>query len=636
MLCHEQHARLACLTILAGALFTATSRAATVEEALKYVPVQRDVAYDRPAAKDIKQCTISAEKIGKSSAWVVRGPGGQVLRSFGDSNNDNNVDQWSYFQNGIEVYRDIDSNFDGKADQYRWFGLAGLRWAVDKNQDGRIDFWKAISAEEVTAEVLAAIADQDNERFARVLMTPKELSQLGAGPDTRKRLEQQISTARERFASLVAKQRIVDQRTKWIHFGATQPGVMAAGTDGATRDITVYENVSAMTETAGKHGQVSIGSLIRVGDVWRMVDVPTMLMDEEERLAAGYFFQPSLNKTPEPPVPPEGAISEEMQALVDRLDQLDKQLGVAQTPAERGKIYDQEAAVLRQMAAKSKTQEDQTIWIRQLADTLSAGAQSGDYAKGVEKLAELYDELAKQSKTADLTGYVKFRLMNAQYSMALQDPEADDDFAKIQDQRVDDLKSFIEEFPQSSDAPEAMLQVAIVEEFSGNEEDAANWYGEILKSDAEGLVARKAQGALRRLKGVGKPLALEGQTTKGKKFSLRQLKNRIVVLHYWATWSEPSKDDLKKLDKLVAEYGGKFLPIGINVDADDATLSDFLRRNPLSWPQLHEDGGLDSRLAVDLGILTVPTMILVDEEGNVVDRNILIGEVEAYLSKNLK
>ena len=73
------------------------------------------------------------------------------------------------------------------------------------------------------------------------------------------------------------------------------------------------------------------------------------------------------------------------------------------------------------------------------------------------------------------------------------------------------------------------------------------------------------------------------------------------------------------LSELVSEYGGKFLPVGINVDADVATLTEYLRRNRLSWPQLHEDGGLDSRLAVDLGILTVPTMILVDEKGNVVD-----------------
>ena len=621
----------AAATLLASTL----AEGATVQEALQYVPVQREVEYDRPSAKEVKDCTIDSEKIGKTSAWIVRGGGGQVLRVFGDTNSDNSVDQWSYFQNGIEVYRDIDSNYDGKADQYRWFGLAGTRWGIDKNQDGQIDYWKAISAEEVTAEVLSAMSRRDASQFARVLLTSEELARLGLGKESAQQIGQQIKSAPQRFKSLVAKQREVDQRTKWIHFGATRPGVLPAGSSGSTRDLTVYENVSAMVETAGKHGQIPIGSLVRVGEVWRMVDVPTVMLDEEQRLAAGYFFQPSLNKVPEPPTPPEGAISEEMRELVGQLDALEKDLASAKTPATRGKAYEQQAGILREMASKAKTQKDQTIWIRQLADTLSAGAQSGDYPAGIEKLNELHGELARQSKKSNLTGYVLFRMMTSEYSMALNDPKAD--LAKIQEDRVVQLKDFIENYPESADAAEAMLQVAIAEEFAGNEEDALQWYDEILKSKGDELVTRKAQGARRRLTGVGKPLVMEGPTTDGRKLNLGQLRGRLVLLHYWATWCEPCKDDIKKLDKLVAEYGGKkFMPVGINVDTDDQSLSDFLRRNRLNWPQLHEKGGLDSRLAVDLGILTVPTMILIDEKGNVVDRDILISEVETYLSKNLK
>ena len=48
---------------------------------------------------------------------------------------DNNVDQWCYYLDGLEVYRDIDSNFNKNADQYRWFHTAGTRWGVDKDED---------------------------------------------------------------------------------------------------------------------------------------------------------------------------------------------------------------------------------------------------------------------------------------------------------------------------------------------------------------------------------------------------------------------------------------------------------------------------------------------------------------------
>ncbi len=323
-----------------------------------------------------------------------------------------------------------------------------------------------------------------------------------------------------------------------------------------------------------------------------------------------------------------------MRGLVDRYDKLEKQLAAAQTPTDRGAVYEQLSATLLQLAAKSGTQKDQSVWLRQLADALSAGAQSGEYPDGLKKLTDLYHQLAKQSKTADDTGYVKFRVMNAEYSVALAEPKAD--FAKVQEARVAQLKEFIENFPSGPDAPEAMLQVAIAEEFSGNDDAAIEWYEQILKSKADELTVRKAQGAKRRLTGVGKPLTLQGPMVDGRKLDLAQLKGRHVLIHYWATWCEPCKDDIKKLDKLVAEFGGQFTPVGINVDTDPQLLAEFLRRNRLSWPQIHEEGGLDSRLAVDLGILTVPTMILIDDEGKVVNRNIMISEVESYLSKNLR
>ena len=54
-----------------------------------------------------------------------------------------------------------------------------MRWGVDKNEDGQIDHWKAISAEEVSAEIVSAIQDQDAQRFAAVLLSKEELRNLG-------------------------------------------------------------------------------------------------------------------------------------------------------------------------------------------------------------------------------------------------------------------------------------------------------------------------------------------------------------------------------------------------------------------------------------------------------------------------
>ena len=82
------------------------------------------------------------------TGWLVLGPAGQTLRRYMDSDGDGEVDQFSYYRSGVEVYRDVDTNANNKVDQSRWLNIGGARWGVDANEDGKIDSWKRISAEE--------------------------------------------------------------------------------------------------------------------------------------------------------------------------------------------------------------------------------------------------------------------------------------------------------------------------------------------------------------------------------------------------------------------------------------------------------------------------------------------------------
>ena len=146
------------MAIAFGAVRAGTAAdAPTPSAALKLTPIQSLVEYTIPNNEETAQCTIRPEKENNVTSWVVRNKQGEILRRFADSNSDNVVDQWCYFLGGLEVYRDIDSNFNGKADEYRWFNTAGTRWGVDKNEDGRIDSWRVISPHEVAEQVVFAL-----------------------------------------------------------------------------------------------------------------------------------------------------------------------------------------------------------------------------------------------------------------------------------------------------------------------------------------------------------------------------------------------------------------------------------------------------------------------------------------------
>ena len=99
----------------------------TVKQAFGLVPMQREIELAPPNEKRIDEYKVEAENSNGKRAWIVRDPDGILMRRFSDTNGDNKIDQWCYFRNGVEVYRDIDSDFNEKADQYRWFGTGGLR-----------------------------------------------------------------------------------------------------------------------------------------------------------------------------------------------------------------------------------------------------------------------------------------------------------------------------------------------------------------------------------------------------------------------------------------------------------------------------------------------------------------------------
>ena len=169
-----------------------------------------------------------------------------MLREFVDTNGDNVVDRWSYFKDGVEVYRDIDPKFTGKATEHRWLNTAGVRWGVSHGGNSPIEYWKMISAEEVSAEVVGRLRDHDPARFNRLLLTPAELHSLGLNAAKTKELADKLSAAPAAFAELADRQTTVTAKSNWVHFGGNRPGIVPAGTFGAPADIEVYENVVAV------------------------------------------------------------------------------------------------------------------------------------------------------------------------------------------------------------------------------------------------------------------------------------------------------------------------------------------------------------------------------------------------------
>lgn len=604
------------LAVLGSSVVHGQATDKLVATGLSYSPRQNNVQFDKVDAGDEARCVGKYEKRNGIDGLMIYGPTGQLLRRFADSNGDRNVDEWSYFKDGIEVYRDIDGDYNGKADQYRWLGTAGMRWGIDQNEDGKIDSWKALSAEEATFEVAEAIRTQDRERFERLLLSEKELAALNLGDEKREQLEERVRKARKGFADWLRSQKNLGSNLKWTHFAADKPGVIPAGTDGSTEDITVYENVVALIDLDSTTQQLQIGTLVQSGKSWKLIDLPRLTNDTDSLSDSGFFFPSVAINRGGVGVSGDGGTSQAMQSLLTELDRVDSSLRDADGNTEQ--LNEQRASVIMRLIQATKGTEDMGSWIRQLADSISSATQTGTYQGGLGKLKELEDVLSDLPGGDQEKAYVAFRTITTENIVQMSSPKAN--MAVIQEQYIENLEKFADAYPESPEAAEAMIQIGVNYELNRDEGEAEKWYRKIASRFADTSTGKKAQGAIARLNLEGKTLNLRGKTLDGKDFQT----SGPTIVHYWATWCDPCKNDMVELRKIQAKYARQNLQVvGVNLDNEAGTAIKFMKENTAKfpWPQIHEQGGFESDLAVKLGVLSLPVTILIDQKGVVVMRS---------------
>jgi Thioredoxin-like len=617
------------LALLATWIVLATAPAAwakpTAAEILRYRPRIEGVNVSTPSAEEQNACTVElvTAKNG-GSGWVVRDSQGRLLRRFFDSNADKKIDIWSYYLDGVEVYREIDSNLgakDGKADQFRWLNGGGMKWGVAGNAEGKIDGWKMISAEEASQEIVAALIAKDFARLQPLFINEAEIRGLDLPQAEANRLLELQKQAYAKFQATVAKLTNLNEKTHWVHLETAQPECLPADQTGARQDLIRYKQATILCETAGKNDWLQTGEMIKVGEAWRIVDAPSPGEGAADNAAAQ--LDPAL------------------QSLLDQLRDHDSKApkGVETAPAEIVGYNLKRANMLEQIVAKVKPEEREQ-WIRQIADCLGAAAQNSPDADKTpyERLQRLEEQIVKALPGSNLAAYVTFREMQADNAAKLGKPGPD--ITKVQEQWLDRLAKFVESYPRAEDTPEALLQLGMVSEFVNKEAQSKKWYAMLAKNFAEHPLAGKAQGALRRLEMEGKPLELAGNTLDGAAFNLAQLRGKVAIVYYWASWSNKERciSDFAVLKSIMENYGPKGAAlVCVNLDNSAEEASAFVQKQAAPGIHLFQAGGLESSLATQYGVMLLPNLFLVDGEGKVISRGVQqVSGLEEELKKRLK
>lgn len=127
------------------------------------------------------------------------------------------------------------------------------------------------------------------------------------------------------------------------------------------------------------------------------------------------------------------------------------------------------------------------------------------------------------------------------------------------------------------------------------------------------------------------------KNAKGETEKLSDLRGKLVLIDFWASWCGPCRHSNKDLVKLYSKYKAKGFEIyGISIDDNAEAWKKAIASDRITWKQVNEQGGWESSLANAWKIEVIPSSFLLDKEGKLIAKDPTPGELEHYLKKSNK
>jgi thiol-disulfide isomerase/thioredoxin len=262
---------------------------------------------------------------------------------------------------------------------------------------------------------------------------------------------------------------------------------------------------------------------------------------------------------------------------------------------------------------------------------------SADFSGTAAERAALLDQLENQARSFLANHSLPAPLKQQINSLLIHLRLNNDDLITAElaarlEQQVDD---YLKENPD--DSKKVSLQLARVNLLYRFDPKKGRSFLEELSHDSDPQLAQAAKTRLAKAELLGKPLGLRFSAVDGTIFDLAQLRGKVVLIDFWASWCPDCVRELPQIQKLDAAYRGSGLVVvGISLDRDRQAMTSFLTKKSITWPIYFDGKGWNNTYAVQYSVRQIPEIWIINKEGLVETTSADVSNVDATVERLLK